>query len=102
MFKVFTDPSMAKAMVNRPALGWFPHKEWNTMLNDVMMSCAPTAMDQIITMMCGSCSNEFAYKLMFIKYMDKKRGYRDFNQEELDSCMIGKVGERKKYMHGYK
>ena len=42
-------------------------------------------------MACGSCSNENAFKLMHFKYMNKLRGGRDFNQEELDSCMINKV-----------
>ncbi len=42
-------------------------------------------------MMCGSCSNENAFKLMYFKAMDKARGGRDFNQEEMESCMINQV-----------
>ncbi len=43
-------------------------------------------------MMCGSCSNENAFKMMYFKVMDKRRGGKDFTQEDLDSCMINQVG----------
>lgn len=40
-------------------------------------------------MMCGSCSNENAFKNMFIAYRRKKRGENvDFSEEELTSCMV--------------
>lgn len=42
-------------------------------------------------MMCGSCSIENSFKLMYFKHMDKVRGGRDFNQEEMESCMINQV-----------
>ena len=42
-------------------------------------------------MMCGSCSIENSFKLMYFKHMDKVRGGRAFNQEEMDSCMINQV-----------
>ena len=42
-------------------------------------------------MMCGSCSNENAFKLMHFKHMEKERGGRAFNQDEIDSCMINQV-----------
>jgi hypothetical protein len=45
-------------------------------------------------MMCGSCSNENAFKLMHFKYMEQERGGRDFTQEERDSCMINQAGEQ--------
>ena len=52
------------------------------------MSIAPKGMDQIYPMMCGTCSNENAIKLMFMKYMDKQRDGRiDFTQEELETTM---------------
>ena len=38
-------------------------------------------------MMCGSCSNENSFKLMYFKHMEKMRGGRDFNEEEMVSCM---------------
>ena len=42
-------------------------------------------------MMCGSCANENAFKMMYFKYMDDLRGGRDFTQEEMDSCMINQA-----------
>jgi hypothetical protein len=43
-------------------------------------------------MMCGSCSNENAFKLMHFKHMEKERGGREFTQEERDSCMVNQAG----------
>ncbi len=47
MTKVFADPSRMQALVNRPALGVFPHKEWVSQMKDIMISCAPPGMDQV-------------------------------------------------------
>merc|ERR1719507_1901651 len=45
-------------------------------------------MDQIYPMMCGTCSNENAIKLMFMKYMDRLRdGRAEFTKEELETTM---------------
>ena len=46
---------------------------------------------QVTPMMCGSCSIENSFKLMYFKHMDKVRGGRAFNQEEMDTCMINQV-----------
>ncbi|CAG9783699.1 unnamed protein product [Diatraea saccharalis] len=41
-----------------------------------------------MTMMCGSCSNENAFKAVFMWYRMKERGGRlDFSHEEIASCM---------------
>ena len=42
-------------------------------------------------MMCGSCSNENAFKLMHFKYMDKVRGGEGFSQEAMESCMVNQA-----------
>jgi len=55
------------------------------------MRIAPTGLDRIVTMMCGTCSNENAMKLMFMKYAANQRDGRDFTQEELDSAMRGEM-----------
>jgi hypothetical protein len=47
---------------------------------------------KVTTMMCGSCSNENAFKLMHFKHMEKERGGREFTQEERDSCMVNQAG----------
>jgi len=85
---VMTDPKNLSALINRPAMGWYPNDRWVHLLQDVFMSIAPKGLDQIYPMMCGTCSNENAIKLMFMKYMDKQRGGRvNFTQEEVDSTM---------------
>ena len=48
-------------------------------------------LDHVTTMMCGSCSNENAFKLLYFRYMDKLRGGRDFTKEEMESCMVNKA-----------
>lgn len=85
---VLTDPRNLSALINRPALGWFPNDRWVNLLKETFMSIAPKGLDQIYPMMCGTCSNENAIKLMFMAYMQKQRGDRiDFTQEEIDSTM---------------
>jgi len=80
-----------RALVNRPALGVYPGADWVQQLHNVMMSVAPKGLDQITTMMCGSCSNENAFKLMHFKHMEKERGGRAFSEEEMQSCMINQA-----------
>ena len=88
-------------MCCRPALGVYPGADWPDRLQRVLLSAAPPGLDQVLnqlvmlltplqvtTMMCGSCSNENAFKLMFFKYMDKVRGGREFSAEEMESCMV--------------
>merc|ERR1712062_53166 len=85
---VLTDPRNLSALINRPALGWFPNDRWVNLLKETFMSIAPKGLDQIYPMMCGTCSNENAIKPMFMAYMQKQRGDRiDFTQEEIDSTM---------------
>lgn len=52
------------------------------------MPVAPKGLDCITTMMCGSCSNENAFKNMFLWYAKKQRGGKDFTVAEKESCMI--------------
>jgi len=39
-------------------------------------------------MSCGSCSNENAYKAIFVWYRRKQRGDRPYTQEEETSCVM--------------
>lgn len=38
-------------------------------------------------MMCGSCSNENAFKNIFIWYQTRERNGHEFSREEMESCM---------------
>ncbi|XP_072943759.1 probable 4-aminobutyrate aminotransferase, mitochondrial [Epargyreus clarus] len=89
LLNAFQDAHNLKALVNRPALGVFPSMDWPDRLKNVLMSVAPAGVGNVATMMCGSCSNENAYKCVFIWYRTKERGGKvDFTPEEMNSCMI--------------
>lgn len=76
--------------MNRPALGVFPGDYWPGKLRDVLLAVSP-GLPNVTTMMCGSCSNENAYKAMFITYRKHQRGeHVDFSEIENTSCMINK------------
>jgi len=92
LIEAATTDEMLVSLVNRPALGVFPNQDWAARLKDVLMSVAPRGADHIITMMCGTCSNENAMKLLFMKYAERERGGRtEFTDEELVSVMTGKA-----------
>merc|ERR1711981_309467 len=86
---VIRNPKNLSALINRPAAGHYPSDRWVKLVSDVMMSIAPKGMNQVAPMMCGTCSNENAIKMMFMKYMQKQRGNRlEFNSEEIESTML--------------
>eukprot|EP01118_Nematostelium_gracile_P019239 TRINITY_DN8853_c0_g1_i2.p1 TRINITY_DN8853_c0_g1~~TRINITY_DN8853_c0_g1_i2.p1 ORF type:complete len:359 (+),score=103.07 TRINITY_DN8853_c0_g1_i2:113-1078(+) len=74
------------ALINRPALGLLPNKEWPDVMDQVM-SVAPKGLHQCFTAMCGTCANEIAYKAVFMHHMDKERKGAPFTEQELSSCM---------------
>ncbi|XP_065217365.1 4-aminobutyrate aminotransferase, mitochondrial-like [Planococcus citri] len=78
-----------KAVVNRPALGYFPGADWIHKLENVLLSVAPKGLNHVTTMMCGSCSNENAMKNIFFWYQVQQRGGSfEFTPEEQSSCMM--------------
>ncbi|GBP30678.1 4-aminobutyrate aminotransferase, mitochondrial [Eumeta japonica] len=92
LMNVFEDKHNLKALINRPALGVFPSGDWPQKIKNILLSIAPGNLDNVHTMMCGSCSNENAFKSVFIWYCTKQRGGKiDFTQEEMESCMLNQV-----------
>ncbi|MBZ3885817.1 4-aminobutyrate aminotransferase, mitochondrial, partial [Sciurus carolinensis] len=81
----------ASTFINRPALGILPPENFVEKLRESLLSVAPRGMSQLITMACGSCSNENAFKTIFMWYRSKERGQRSFSKEELDTCMINQA-----------
>merc|ERR1711936_478569 len=90
LLSAFSTPDSLAVLANRPALGVYPGHDWVTQLRTVLLAAAPPGLDQVTTMMCGSCSNENAFKLMHFKYMDKVREGRTFSAEEMETCMVNK------------
>ncbi|XP_065199488.1 4-aminobutyrate aminotransferase, mitochondrial-like [Planococcus citri] len=77
-----------KAVVNRPALGYFPGADWIHKLENVLLNVAPKGLNHVTTMMCGSCSNENAMKNIFFWYQVQQRGGSfEFSPAEQASCM---------------
>ncbi|XP_054268603.1 4-aminobutyrate aminotransferase, mitochondrial-like [Macrosteles quadrilineatus] len=92
VFKALQKPENLRAILNRPALGVFPGADWPAKLKNVLLSVAPKGLSHVTTMMCGSCSNENAYKNMFIWYQRRQRGgSTSFSEEEMSSCMINQT-----------
>uniref|UniRef100_I3M573 4-aminobutyrate aminotransferase n=1 Tax=Ictidomys tridecemlineatus TaxID=43179 RepID=I3M573_ICTTR len=91
LMKLIQQPQNASTFVNRPALGILPPENFVEKLQESLLSVAPKGMTQLITMACGSCSNENAFKTIFMWYRSKERGQRSFSKEELDTCMINQA-----------
>ncbi|XP_028841443.1 4-aminobutyrate aminotransferase, mitochondrial isoform X2 [Denticeps clupeoides] len=88
LMKAMANPNNLSTFVNRPALGILPPENFPDKLIESLLSVAPTGMTRVQTMSCGSCSNENAFKAMFIWYKLKERGMRLPSEEESTSCMI--------------
>lgn len=84
------DPTNQAAFVNRPALGAFPAYDWVKRITKALISIAPKGLTQVQTMACGSCSNENAFKAIFIWYRNKQRGGAAPTSAELESAMVNK------------
>ncbi|KAI8636600.1 4-aminobutyrate aminotransferase [Parasitella parasitica] len=80
-------PAFQTALANRAALGVNPNVDWVDSVEKAFMAVAPKGMTNVFTVMCGSCANENAFKTAFMYKAAKRRGDRDFNLEELNSCM---------------
>ncbi|MBN3303969.1 GABT protein, partial [Amia calva] len=88
LIKVMQNPHNLSSFVNRPALGILPPENFPEKLMESLLSVAPKGMTKVQTMACGSCSNENAYKAIFMWYKVKERGNLKPTKEDLESCMI--------------
>ncbi|XP_034151096.1 4-aminobutyrate aminotransferase, mitochondrial isoform X1 [Esox lucius] len=88
LMKVLSNPNNMSAFVNRPALGILPPENFPEKLAESLLSVSPSGMSRAQTMACGSCSNENAFKSMFIWYRNKERGHNNPSEEDIRSCMI--------------
>uniref|UniRef100_A0A3Q3W230 Uncharacterized protein n=1 Tax=Mola mola TaxID=94237 RepID=A0A3Q3W230_MOLML len=91
LLKLMTNSSNLSTFVNRPALGILPPENFPDKLTESLLSVAPSGMTRVQTMACGSCSNENAYKAMFIWYRNKERGHSTPSHEDLTTCMINQA-----------
>uniref|UniRef100_A0A8D1DNT8 Uncharacterized protein n=1 Tax=Sus scrofa TaxID=9823 RepID=A0A8D1DNT8_PIG len=91
LVKLVQQPQNVSTFINRPALGILPPENFVEKLRESLLSVAPKGMSQLITMACGSCSNENAFKTIFMWYRSKERGQSAFSKEELETCMINQA-----------
>eukprot|EP00118_Oscarella_pearsei_P016967 m.166243 g.166243 ORF g.166243 m.166243 type:complete len:327 (+) comp38911_c0_seq42:1027-2007(+) len=85
------NPQYTHLLANRPALGFCPPEEFVSMLEDSLLAVAPAEFNEVMTTMCGSCSNENAFKTSFMHYMHKQRGEKPVTEEEKESCLQNKL-----------
>ncbi|KRX96826.1 4-aminobutyrate aminotransferase, mitochondrial [Trichinella pseudospiralis] len=78
---------MRTMFINRPALGVYPPKDHVQSLRSSLLAVAPPGMKNVTTMMCGSCSNENAFKAAFIWYRTKQRGGKEPTADDMRSSM---------------
>lgn len=89
LYKAATSPEMARALINRPALGNFPSADWSHLLKTGILRVAPKGLNQVFTALSGSDANETAYKAAFMYYRQHQRGgaEAEFTEEEMNSAM---------------
>lgn len=81
-------PEMVNAIVNRPATGNYPSKDWLHILTEGLLKVAPPGLDKITTAQSGSEANEVAYKAAFMLYQRMKRGKSaEWTEEEMASSL---------------
>ena len=80
---------MTHYIANRPALGLYPPKNWETLIQKAFMDVAPPGLNNVQSTMCGSCAVEGAFKFAFMGRNAAKRGGTHVlpTDEELNSCL---------------
>ena len=88
LIKAAQSPEMIRALVERPALGNFPGKDFESILSKIL-KVAPTGQNKVWSGLSGADANELAFKAAFMYYQQKKRGFSaEFTKEEEASCML--------------
>ena len=91
VIKAMTVPENLIMLAQRPCLGILPPADWSNRIERTLMRYAPKGLTEANTMMCGSCSNENAYKAAFIWYQTKNRGGLPPTAEDMTSSMINQA-----------
>lgn len=88
LFSIFRETENLHTIINRPSLGVFPPEDWHHKLQNVLMANAPPGMQQVYTMMCGTCAVDSAMKAMFIAFRTNQRCGRSFSELERDTALF--------------
>nr|CCA18593.1 4aminobutyrate aminotransferase putative [Albugo laibachii Nc14]CCA20550.1 4aminobutyrate aminotransferase putative [Albugo laibachii Nc14] len=87
ILKMLRDERNLSLLAQRPSLGLFPPSDWDERLERTLGKIAPKGLGEINTQMCGSCSNENAYKAAFIWFQTKQRGGKAPSANDLESSI---------------
>lgn len=91
MIKALTSSENQYAFVNRPALLFFPPRNFASTLKSTLLSVAPKGLKKVTPMGCGTCSNENAIKCAMITYKTRERAGREPTNEELATALMGQA-----------
>nr|XP_002127680.1 4-aminobutyrate aminotransferase, mitochondrial-like [Ciona intestinalis] len=86
--------NLQNLLINRPAMVTFADMNFPRLVHDSLLRVAPEGLSNVITMGCGSCANENAYKAAFLWYMRDRRGYElppAEDDEAYSSCVMNQV-----------
>lgn len=78
---------MIRAIVDRPALGNFPGKDLEEIVEE-LLKIAPEGQDKIWSGLSGADANELAFKAAFFWYQSKKRGFTAQSSAEEDKSVM--------------
>ncbi|KAF3994165.1 hypothetical protein FT663_00135 [Candidozyma haemuli var. vulneris] len=85
--EVAKSDKMIRAIIDRPALGNFPGKDTQEIIQS-LLDVAPKGQDKVWSGLSGADANELAFKAAFMWYQSRKRGYKtDFTTEESKTVM---------------
>lgn len=83
--------------INRPSAA-FPHAGHVKFIKETLLKIAPKGLEKVYTMGCGSCSNEFAFKLAWARYAAKMRGGNLVRTDiEKETALMNKAPGAPKY-----
>jgi 4-aminobutyrate aminotransferase/(S)-3-amino-2-methylpropionate transaminase len=91
ILKAIQDPKNSSMFAQRPSLGLLPPADWCDRISNTLKKVAPKGLDDVYTLMCGSCSNENAFKSVFIWYQTKLRGGTPPSPYDLETAMAHKI-----------
>jgi 4-aminobutyrate aminotransferase/(S)-3-amino-2-methylpropionate transaminase len=87
ILEAMSDKANLAMLAQRPCLGVFPPADWVDRIGDTLLKVAPEGLDDVNTLMCGSCSNENAYKAAFMWFQTKMRGGKPPSELDLETSM---------------
>lgn len=91
VLNALTDKTNIPMLAQRPCLGLFPPADWTDRLENTLKKIAPKGLTDINTLMCGSCSNENAFKAAFIWHQTRQRGGKPPTAYEMETSMHNKL-----------